>query len=103
MSLFGKPQFIKTDANALDQDLQRELFGAGASVRDTGIVQCENDAVQDAVVDILENKNISHESVEYESKTLDKLSRELRASHIVWATNRRRGAGRGNSEGHNYE
>ena len=69
----GKPEII-------NQELMNELFGAGASVRDVGIVQCDTIAVHDAVLEILEEKNREHETVDYEEKPLN--ANGLIADHI---------------------
>ena len=88
---------------SIDQDLMNELFGAGASVRDTNLVQCPSEAVADAVGDILDNRGLDREEVEFKPPQLDALSRKLVADHILLATHRRRGSGRGSREENSYE
>jgi hypothetical protein len=87
----------------MSQDLMNELFGAGASIRDTNLVQCENEVVAGAVSDILKKNGLACAEVEYEARKLSPLARQLVADYMDFATNRRRGAGRGTSEVNSYE
>ena len=72
--------FVMVHPMKIDQGLMDELFGAGASVRDTGIIQCDTAAVHDAVLEILEHKSRDHEDVDYEQKPLN--TNGLIADHI---------------------
>lgn len=98
-----KPIFLKVRTMRIDQDLMNELFDAGGSIRDTNLVQCENEAVAEAVSDILVKHKLECYEVEYEAKKLTPLARQLVRNYLDSATNRRRGAGRGTSEVNSYE
>ena len=72
--------FVEVKPKRITQELMNEVFEVGASVRDTGIIQCDSYAVHGAVLDMLEGKDREHETVEYQQRPLK--ARGLIADHI---------------------
>jgi hypothetical protein len=81
----------RLDANP-GEDVQRQLFGAGASMRDTRVVQCLVAAALD-VEAILAGAGVEFKETEFTERRLTGLGGVLIANHIVWATHRKRGRG----------
>ena len=74
------------------EDVQRQLFGAGASMRDTRVVQCGVATALD-VETILTGAGVEFEEIEFTERRMAGIGGLLIANHIVWATHRKRGRG----------
>lgn len=87
----SKVAHYRVDA-VLGEDLQRQLFDAGASMRDTMVVQCTVATAND-VETILTECGVRFEEMEFTPKRLKGIGGLLISNHIVWATHRKRGRG----------
>ena len=78
--------------SVLSEDTQRQLFGVGASMRDTRVVQCLV-ATANEVEEVLTECGVCFESIEFTPKRMKGLGGTLIANHISWATHKDRGRG----------
>ena len=81
----------RLDANP-GEDVQRQLFGASASMRDTRVVQCMVSTALD-VEAILAGAGVGFKEVEFVERRMAGIGGLLIANHICRATNRKRGRG----------
>ena len=79
-------RFIKVNKKRIDPDLQRKLFAVGASYRPPQTIQCDSKKIYDAVINVLQGEDVTHEDVEYVQKSMSLLGKHLMQHYLELVT-----------------